>query len=88
MLSIAIRLVTRIHSSSYLLMLVLRGFRDYRALYLPRSSLLLNRSKGAMWALSLTSRACAVASFWISGIKEVDIVKATLVQISLRALSF
>jgi hypothetical protein len=68
-------------------MLVLRGFGDRRMSYLPRSSLLLDGSEGAMWALSLTSRACAVGSFWMRGIKEVEIVEATSVQISLRALS-
>jgi hypothetical protein len=92
MSSSAIRSVTLIHPSSHLSShlstLVLRGLGDRRASYFPRSSLLLVGSDRAKWDLSLISRACAVASFCIRGIKEVEIVKATSVQISLRALSF
>jgi hypothetical protein len=88
MSSSAIRSVTLIYSSSYLSTFVLRGLGDRRASYFPCSSLLLVGSDGARWDLSLMSRACPVASFCIRGIKEVEIVEATSVQISLRALSF
>jgi hypothetical protein len=88
MSSVAMRSVTRIYSSSHLSMLVLRGLGDRRMSYFPLSSLLRVGSDGARWALSLISRACAVPSFWMSGIKDVEIVEATSVQISLSALSF
>jgi hypothetical protein len=88
MSSVAMRSVTHIHSLSHLSMLVLHGLGDCRMSYFPLSSLLCVGSDGARWALSLISRACAVLSFWISGIKDVEIVEAMSVQISLSALSF
>jgi hypothetical protein len=88
MLSITMRSVTRIHLSNYLSTLVLRGLGDRRVLYFPLNSLFRVGLDGAIWDWSLTSRVYAVLSFWISGIKDMEIVEAILVQICLSALSF
>jgi hypothetical protein len=82
------RSVTRIHLSSQLSMLMLRGLGDRSMLHFLLSSLLCVGLDGARWALSLISCACAVPSFWMSCIEDVGIVEATSVQISPSALSF
>ena len=60
-------------------MLVLRGLGDYRMSYLLLSSLLPVGSDRARWALSLISYIYVVPLFWISSIRDMEIVKATLV---------
>ena len=79
MSSVAMRLVMRIYLLSYLSILVLRGLGDYRMSYLLLSSLLPVGSDRARWALSLISHVYAVPSFWISSIRDLEIVKAMLV---------